>query len=244
MSLDTPPTHPAAPAQRTAPDAAAVVPGEVVESSVVTPAPQPSLGLSGQMPVIDLAVGLGVAAGRMGFRTAQFGARLLSPAAPIAKRMLRTVSVLDNGRSDTVVHRVTEEGYQQRTATQEAVVRIVHALAPQVVDAVLDEIDITKLVVEHVDIAAILAEVDLVALTEQIIEGVDLPGIIRDSTGSMASEGVRSVRMQTIDADERVNRIVDRMLHRRQERRTTEPNGSAPAAITLPETPVDDGVTS
>jgi hypothetical protein len=230
MSLDTPPTQPAAPAQRTVPDAAAVVPGEVVESSVVTPAPQPSLGLTGQMPVIDLAVGLGVAAGRMGFRTAQFGARLLSPAAPLARRALRTVADIDNGRSDNVVHRVAEDGYVQRTASQEAVVRIVHALAPQVIEAVLDEIDITQLVVERVDIPAILAEVDLVALAEQIIDGVDLPGIIRDSTGSMASEGVRSVRMQTIDADERVNRIVDRMLHRRHDRRTEAPNGSIEAA--------------
>ncbi|MEO8328772.1 MAG: hypothetical protein ABI586_02090, partial [Candidatus Nanopelagicales bacterium] len=53
---------------------------------------------------------------------------------------------------------------------------------------------------------------DLMALATYVIEGIDLPEIIRESTGSVASETVRSVRMQSVGADEAVQRFVDRVL--------------------------------
>jgi hypothetical protein len=65
---------------------------------------------------------------------------------------------------------------------------------------------------------------DLIALANEIIEGVDLPEIIRDSTGSMASETVKGVRMQGIGADQAVDRAIDRLLLRRA--RTAGPGGS------------------
>jgi hypothetical protein len=49
------------------------------------------------------------------------------------------------------------------------------------------------------------------------VEGVDLPEIIRDSTGSMVSETVHDVRVQGIEADRAVSRLVDRLLRRRGE---------------------------
>jgi hypothetical protein len=55
---------------------------------------------------------------------------------------------------------------------------------------------------------------DLIALANEIIDGVDLPEIIRESTGSMASETVQGVRMQSIGADQAVSRAVDRLLLR------------------------------
>lgn len=132
--------------------------------------------------------------------------------------------------------------------------RAVGALVPRILDAVLNQVDLTRLVIDRVDLDAVVAEVDvdtvvaradvdaviaridLIALAGTIIDGVDLPEIIRDSTGSIASEGIRGVRMQTIDADERVNRLVDRVLLRRQARATEAPvpqprsplNGDAP----------------
>ena len=62
---------------------------------------------------------------------------------------------------------------------------------------------------------AVLDQMDLIALANEIIDGVDLPEIIRDSTGSMASETVQGVRMQGIGADQAVGRAVDRLLLRR-----------------------------
>ena len=59
-----------------------------------------------------------------------------------------------------------------------------------------------------------LAQVDLVGLANEVIDGVDLPEIIRESTGSMASETVKGVRMQGIEADQVVGRAMDRLLLR------------------------------
>ena len=75
----------------------------------------------------------------------------------------------------------------------------------------------------RLDIDAVVARLDLVALAEFVVEGIDLPGIIQSSTGSMASVARREVRWQGIGADERVEHIVDRML-RRGERRPGTPS--------------------
>lgn len=64
----------------------------------------------------------------------------------------------------------------------------------------------------------------------EIIEGVDLPEIIRDSTGALASDTVRGARMQGIAADEAVGRAVDRLLLRRGRR--TAPVTVGPEAST------------
>jgi hypothetical protein len=78
---------------------------------------------------------------------------------------------------------------------------------------IIDRIDVDA-IVARADIDAVIAKLDLIALAEVVVEGIDLPGIIRSSTGSMASEGVREVRRQGIGADERVAHVVDRLLHR------------------------------
>lgn len=108
-------------------------------------------------------------------------------------------------------------------------------------DAVLDRLDLTSVVLERVDldalIQAILDRIDLVGLAVQVIEGVDLPEIIRESTGSMASDTVRGVRMQGIVADEAVGRAVDRFLLRRSHRSTqapTPPDEPSSSQATIP----------
>jgi len=92
---------------------------------------------------------------------------------------------------------------------------------------VLDRLDLTSVVLERVDldalVEAILGRIDLVGLAEEVIDAVDLPEIIRESTGSMASDTVRGARMQGIAADEAVGRAVDRLLLRRGRRATDAP---------------------
>jgi hypothetical protein len=90
------------------------------------------------------------------------------------------------------------------------------------VDAIVERIDIDA-IVSRVDIDAIVQRLDLVALAEEVVNGIDLPEIIRESTGSMASEVVRDVRIQSIDADVAIARIVDRVIRRRRARRTDAP---------------------
>lgn len=95
----------------------------------------------------------------------------------------------------------------------------------QVVGLVLDEIDLTALVRERVDvdaiaagidIDAIIARIDLIGLAHEIIDGVDLPRIIRESTNSVTAEVMSDVRSQGARADDAVSGFVDRMLGRTQ----------------------------
>ena len=53
------------------------------------------------------------------------------------------------------------------------------------------------------------------AITNQIIAEIDLPEIIRQSTGSVASETLRGVRMQAITADDAVSKLGERFRLRR-----------------------------
>ena len=91
------------------------------------------------------------------------------------------------------------------------------------VEAVLDRLDLTELVV---------ARVDLIGLAEQVVVGIDLPQLIRDSTGSVASEGVAGVRMGGMEADQALAHFVDRVLRRRPRHPQPEhgPDGQRPAA--------------
>ena len=109
----------------------------------------------------------------------------------------------------------------------------VNAVAATIdLDAILDRVDINEIagrldvdaVAATIDLDAVVSRLDMVALAEFVIEGIDLPGIIQSSTGSMASVAAREVRWQGIGADERVEHIVDRML-RRKERHPGTPLG-------------------
>jgi hypothetical protein len=100
---------------------------------------------------------------------------------------------------------------------------LVTAIAVAVVERVLDQIDLTALVRERVDIDAIVADVDidaiinridLIGLSNTVIDGVDLPTIIRESTSSVTAEVMTDVRSQGERADDIVSGIVDRMLGR------------------------------
>jgi hypothetical protein len=89
------------------------------------------------------------------------------------------------------------------------------------IDAIAARIDIDA-IAARIDIDAVLNRIDLVGLAEDVIAEVDLPEIIRESTGTMASDTVRGVRMQGITADEAIGRAVNRL---RRGRRGPAPPG-------------------
>ncbi|HET6299559.1 MAG TPA: hypothetical protein VFG33_39705 [Kribbella sp.] len=60
-------------------------------------------------------------------------------------------------------------------------------------------------------VTAVVQRIDLAGLAEGVIAEVDLAEIIRQSTGSVASDTVRGVRMQGISGDEAVGRAVGRL---------------------------------
>ena len=92
----------------------------------------------------------------------------------------------------------------------------------------LEQIDLTEIV---------LQQVDLIRVAEYVVQGIDLPEIIRESTGTVASEAVRGLRMQGVDADAAVARIADRLLHRRRSRKRRHVGPAAGGGPEGPEEP-------
>lgn len=118
---------------------------------------------------------------------------------------------------------LSERGDQWVTQSAEQIKALVAAVAVGLVDVVLDEMDLNALVRERVDIDALAADldidavinrIDLITLADTVIEGVDLPAIIRESTNSMTAEVMTDVRTQGERADDAVAGIVNRMLGR------------------------------
>ena len=106
----------------------------------------------------------------------------------------------------------------------------------RIIDAVLDRIDLTKLVLQHVDLDRIIAAADLdaaaarldvdavaarldvnavvarldpVAMTESIAEAIELHEIIK-TTGSVATGAVRGARVQSTETYGQAKRVVGR----------------------------------
>lgn len=140
-------------------------------------------------------------------------------------------------------------------------------LVPAVLDAVFKRVDLTALVLEHVsipkivdsidlnaiaariDVEAIIAQVDVSAIAKQVIDEIDLAGIIRDSSGALASEGVVGVRLQSASADDALERIIARFLPGRrrtvpadQAVRPSVGNGVEPSASKVIEPGAGNGV--
>jgi hypothetical protein len=61
---------------------------------------------------------------------------------------------------------------------------------------------------------ASLDRLDLAGIASQVIDAIDLPGILRQSTGAVSSQAARVVRTEGMHADESVSRFMDRVLRR------------------------------
>jgi hypothetical protein len=232
----------------------------------------------------DVVVGLGLAAAD-GITTASKVGRALTR--PVVRVALHPPLLPEGNHPARLLEGVARRGRQERLSGDRDVQRLAAALVPTIVEGVVQQIDLTTLVKKHVDIDALVADVDLdavaarldvdavldridlttlvrdrvdvdaivasvdldsvarridvdaiagrldidaviarldlVALAQEVIAAIDLPEIIRESTGSMASEAIVDVRMQSIQADEAVSRIVDRLFLRRRRRVTDAP---------------------
>ena len=98
-------------------------------------------------------------------------------------------------------------------------------------DVAASRLDIDA-VARRLDLEAVINRIDLVGLVEGVLEEIDLPELIRESTGTITSDTVREVRMQSISADEAVGRAMDRLRLRRSRR-------AAPTAVPPTDTQVD-----
>ena len=102
----------------------------------------------------------------------------------------------------------------------------------RIVTSALDSMDLTQLVIDRVDVNAIVAEVDIEAvidrvpiipLADYVIDEIDLPQIIRDSTSGIAGDAVNGLRRQSVGADALISRVADRIVLRRKARKVDAP---------------------
>jgi hypothetical protein len=189
----------------------------------------------------NVVVGAGLVAGAGLAAAGRLAARA---ARPVVTVLLTPPLVPRQWQPARTIEALARLGGDERAAARRDLDSVVTALVPVVVERVLAKISLTELVKRHVDVDALVAavdidaiaarldidavvsRVDLVSLADEVIEGIDLPEIIRESTGTVASEVVRGVRMQSIDADEAVARVMDRVFLRRRRRATAAPGES------------------
>lgn len=105
-------------------------------------------------------------------------------------------------------------------------------VVPIAVNVVVNRIDLTQIVLDRVDIDAIVARanmdeiidrVPMVDIANYIIDEIDLPKIIRESTGGIATDAVNAARLQSLSLDEFINKIADSIIFRRKGRKVESP---------------------
>ena len=207
-----------------------------VAGATVTAVPRPA-GMLRLLPAA--ALGLGLEAQRRSLDAAvALGARIAPPLSAAA----RPAAALA-GRPLAVAWRRLDldgwaaRGLAEQRRNQQAAAEAASQLVGAIVAAVLDEVDLDGVVARvdldaiaaridldaiaaRIDLNAIVSRLDLAGLTEQVIDEVDLGELIRESSGSMASETVDALRVQGMRADHFVSRLVDRVLLRKGERHT------------------------
>jgi hypothetical protein len=194
---------------------------------------------------------LAVASG--GMRLGRRATRTMAGATnPVISIVLRPPLVADRYRPGRWLRKLAEAGRQDRRLAERELQRAVRELVPAVVTLVLDQLDLTSVIRERVDldevvrgvdvnaivarvdldgiasrldvdavaarvdVDAIVDRIDLVGLARYVVAEIDLPEIIRESTGSLASETVRGVRIQSIEADQLISSWFERVLHPRR----------------------------
>ena len=89
----------------------------------------------------------------------------------------------------------------------------------------LDILSPSEIVKEHVDVNEIVAQADITPILDRIpmteiadyvIEEIDLPSLVRESTGGVADGLLGTLRFQAIQTDNFVSHIVDRILFRKE----------------------------
>ena len=172
-------------------------------------------GPSGYRPAVVATVDLALGASGRVWRLAEGGVRLARPAVtpvlrPLARAALHLPGVPGGLHPATWLTTLVHEGATRRAAIEERA----DALLPEALTGVIRRARLDEVLPRSIDLAA---------LAVGVIDEVDLPEVIRESTGSMASVTVREARLHAVAADASVGRVVDRLLLRRRPRAVDGP---------------------
>jgi hypothetical protein len=146
--------------------------------------------------------------------------------------------VLDRVDIDDVVARVDMDAIVRRIDVEAILHRVdVNAIVERVdVDDVVASVDLDG-VVARIDMDAIVRRIDVVSIAQTVIDELDIPALVRDSSATMATETVGGIRVQAVNADRVVARAVDRMLFRRTQRSPQPPEEPPEDRSTRPAEP-------
>jgi hypothetical protein len=164
---------------------------------------------------------LGARAVKMGLRAAGKGAGL---AGGMAARAARSSPLQSR------IHRLSEEWDEDQRVLLETFDRTI----TNVIEIVLDRIDLTQLVIERVDVDKIIEKrvnidtvierADVIGVARDVVQQLDLPEIIRESSSTMGMETMEGLRVRGMDADRSLSRLVDKILNRSNGPETGEAN--------------------
>ena len=172
--------------------------------------------------VVDVA--LGIVGGSVGIGLAVL--RRVPGQRVLRSRAVWRPAFLPTGlQPATLVTEAARRGARQRARTTEQFGALLDRWTPALVEMVVSRLDLTNLVIRHVDIDGVVAavdldaavsRVDLVAVIEEVLAEIDLPGHHQGLSGSIASETVRGARMTGITVDDAISRALQRHLFRRR----------------------------
>jgi hypothetical protein len=116
---------------------------------------------------------------------------------------------------DRILERVDFQAIAERVAVDEIVSRLdLNAMIASVdLDQVVQRVDI-EAVADKIDLQALVARLDLTAIASEVIEELDLMRLIQDAVGSMTTETVGGIRVQSMNADRAISRLRERLLGR------------------------------
>lgn len=140
---------------------------------------------------------------------AELATRALPP-----ETLTQVIEQLMPSALDTVLDQLDPVALAEQRVDPVVVEKMVTLLLPPIMESVLAQVDLTQLVRENVDLLSITNEVvdgvDLAGITNEVIDEIDLPGIIRESSSGVATEMVRGTRASAASADEAVARFFGR----------------------------------
>jgi len=177
--------------------------GDAIEPEIVAlpsaPEPVPEEPPPGVMDLVARSARLGVdvvglVAGEVASASARFARSVLPPA--VADKPLESV--------EARVDKRVEAARQREELSRDDTLDAVQSVLNQTIGAVLDMLD-WDMLIQHVPL-------------EQVVGQVDLGGVIRESTTSLAGETIDAVRVGMMGLDLWTARVVDKMLRRRQPR--------------------------
>jgi hypothetical protein len=207
-------------------------------------------------------VGLGIETARLLARSVSTAAGSLAPLlsfATSAQGLRERAAPITRG-----IDRFNDVWSEARPEHEAAATAFVAELLPRLVDGIVEQLDLTALVADRIDLDAIVdridldavvdridideivrrvdldvavGRIDLVGITDKLIGEVDLPELIRESTGAVTSETVRNVRLLSAEVDRRLAYVVDRVLMRNRERAAEGTSVDDPDASDPPEDP-------